>query len=137
MGNATTTWREEKPPGKITVRFVTRFNYRCGKISLWPKQLRIWEFLRMLCFGRVRNLPTLSYLQRRRGRGRSLLAALIFKEKLSRQKTLALAVGLAAVALLNRRLIEKNGVQSIFRLDPSSHGLVKVKIVQFTLLAQR
>jgi drug/metabolite transporter (DMT)-like permease len=32
----------------------------------------------------------------------SLLAALIFKEKLSRQKTLGLAVGLAAVALLNR-----------------------------------
>ena len=31
----------------------------------------------------------------------SLLAALIFKEKLSRQKTLGLAVGLAAVALLN------------------------------------
>jgi drug/metabolite transporter (DMT)-like permease len=32
----------------------------------------------------------------------ALLAALIFKEKLSRQKTLGLAVGLAAVALLNR-----------------------------------
>ncbi|MGH7809300.1 MAG: hypothetical protein ACREP5_03380, partial [Candidatus Binatia bacterium] len=32
----------------------------------------------------------------------ALLAALLFKEKLSRQKTLGLAVGLAAVALLNR-----------------------------------
>lgn len=32
----------------------------------------------------------------------SLLAALIFKEKLSRQKTLGLVVGMAAVALLNR-----------------------------------
>ena len=32
----------------------------------------------------------------------SLLAAPIFNEKLSRQKTLELAVGLAAAALLNR-----------------------------------
>ena len=32
----------------------------------------------------------------------SLLAALIFKERLSRQKTLGLLVGMVAVALLNR-----------------------------------
>jgi multidrug transporter EmrE-like cation transporter len=32
----------------------------------------------------------------------SILAALIFKEKLSRQKTLGLVVGMAAVGLLNR-----------------------------------
>jgi len=32
----------------------------------------------------------------------SLLAALIFKEKLSRQKTWGMVIGLVAVALLNR-----------------------------------
>ena len=100
MCNATTSWREEKPPGKIAVRFVTRFIYRSGKNRLWPKQLGIKEFPRPALLWKREKVPTLSQLQRRRGRADLAPGGANIQRKIVATKTLGLLLGLAGVGLL-------------------------------------